>query len=65
MLAWRYGREDPYRLYNMLDANYKPWGGGNPRPPLHPTRLRAFLYACAEVAAEEEAKLAGGRVSRA
>jgi hypothetical protein len=63
MLAWRYGNEDPYRLYNMLDGRYVPWGGGESRPPAHPSRLRAFVYACAEVAFEEDAKLSGAKVS--
>lgn len=25
-LAWRYGGEDPYKLYNGLDADYRPLG---------------------------------------
>lgn len=65
MLAWRYGNEDPYRLFNMLDGHYVPWGGEleDALPPKHPTRLRAFIYACAQVAWEEEAKIAGAKVS--
>lgn len=64
MLAWRYGSEDPYRLFNMLDAEYRPWAGGDPRPPARPGRVRAFIYACAQVAAEEEAKLHGAKVTK-
>lgn len=63
MLAWRYGGEDPYRLFHMLDANYVPWGGGLPTPPQYPSRLRAFLYACGQVAWEVEAELHGIKVS--
>lgn len=53
MLAWRYGGEDPWRLYNALDADYRPLEHPE-RPPMrprYPTRLRSFMYACAEMAA--------------
>jgi len=55
---------NPYCLYNLLDENFVPWGGGEPRPPLHPSRVRAFIYGCAEVAHEESLKLAGVQVQR-
>ena len=54
-LAWRYGNEDPYRLYHfgMPEAD---------QPPPYPSRVRAFIYACAVIAQEEAIKLAGGNV---
>jgi hypothetical protein len=48
----------------MLDGHYRPWSGGEPKPPLNPTRLRAFIYACAEVAFEDDVKNSGGKVAR-
>lgn len=63
-LAWRYGGEDPYRLYHMLDGHYVPWGGGEPAPPPYPSRLRAFIYACAQQAQEDDVKLAGGKITK-
>lgn len=63
-LAWRYGNENPYALYNLLDGRYVPWGGGEPMPPPHPARLVAFIYGCAEVAAEEARMLAGAQAGR-
>ena len=62
--AWRYGHENPYCLYNMLDARHVPWGGGEPEPPLHPLRVQTFILACGQVAAEDAVKLAGGNVPR-
>lgn len=55
-LAWLHGGEDPWRLYNMLDADYRPlWKpDAAPMRPKTPTRLRAFMYACAQVAATME-----------
>jgi hypothetical protein len=67
-LAWRYGSEDPYRLYNGLDVVYRPLGHPEeePRPPRYPTRLRHFLYGAGLFAAEVEAKLStGGGTARA
>jgi hypothetical protein len=68
-LAWYHAGRCPYRLYNMLDEQYRPIGevdedGGPaaPRPPLYPLRLRAFEYACALYAAEYAARLAGAKV---
>jgi hypothetical protein len=43
-LAWRFGNEDPYVLYN----------GPNAEEPKHPSRRRLFLYGCAAVAGEHE-----------
>jgi len=62
-LAWRYGGEDPYRLYNGLDGNFRPLGypEADPAPPRYPTRLRHFLYGCGLYALEGEAKLASAR----
>jgi hypothetical protein len=61
-LAWRYGGEDPYRLYNGLDADYRPLGHPDElsRPPRYPSRLRHFLYGAGLFASEIEAKLAAG-----
>jgi hypothetical protein len=61
-LAWRYGREDPYRLYNGLDADYRPLGHPEeePRPPRYPTRLRHFLYGAGLFGMDMDAKLASG-----
>jgi hypothetical protein len=45
-LAWRYGNEDPYRLYHL----------GTPaadQPPPYPGRVQAFIYACAMQARED------------
>lgn len=61
-LAWKHGGEDPYRLYNMLDAGYRPVEGGDPRPPLNPARLRYFIYGCALAAFEEDAEMAGAKI---
>lgn len=54
--AWRHGGHDPYRLFNMLDENYCPPGGGPPQPPPFPSRVRAVIYAFAEYADESEKK---------
>jgi hypothetical protein len=62
-LAWRYGGEEPYRLYNSLDSEYVPIEGGERTPPLYPARLRYFIYGCAVAAFEEEAELAGAKIS--
>lgn len=51
----------------MLDQDYVPLDGidgGGPRPPLHPSRYRAFIYGCAQVAHEDAITLAGGKVAR-
>jgi hypothetical protein len=61
-LAWRYGNEDPYRLYHGLDAFYRPQGGGDPKPPPNPDRLRNFIFGMARCAEEMEVRLAGGKV---
>lgn len=63
-LAWRYGGESPYSLYNSLDRQYVPFEGGEPHPPLNPARLRYFVYGCAQAAFEETAELAGAKVSK-
>jgi hypothetical protein len=57
--AWRYGREDPFRLYHRLDAQYRPmWDPGLPEVrPRRPDRLRAFLYACGKAAAILDGKM--------
>lgn len=48
---------DPYRLYNGLDENYVSLEAEGveegPLPPPFPSRVRAFVYACA-VTAEAE-----------
>ena len=67
-LAWRYGKENPYLLFNGLERDYRPVGGGEdepPRPPPYPWRIRAFILACANYAHEEriealEASVAAG-----
>jgi hypothetical protein len=58
-LAWRHGGEDPYRLYNGLDERYVPLlPDAEPEPlrPLYPSRVRMFIYACANVAEGEPVK---------
>lgn len=45
---WRYGGEDPYRVYNGPDAG----------PPPHPDRVEAFRDACAVYAHEVTMKIA-------
>jgi hypothetical protein len=56
-LAWRYGGECPYRLFNSLDENYVPLGGGEAKPPPRPGRLRSFKYGMALYAQEFELTL--------
>src|SRR5204863_7664373 len=58
--AWRYGGHDPYRLYNSLSDTYVPFGGGPPKLPPYPSRVRAVILGFAQVAAEEDAKRGGG-----
>lgn len=62
-LAWRYGNEDPYRVYNGLDRQYRPLSQPDQlaRPPTYPTRLRHFVYGCGLYAMDNEGKLAGQR----
>lgn len=62
-LAWRYGGENPYAVYNALDKEFVPYDGGEPRPPLNPARLRYFIYGCGLAAFEEAAELAGAKIS--
>ena len=55
-LAWRYGNEDPYRLYNFSNPEV-----GLTSP--YPSRVQAFIYACAVKARNdhiEEIKAAAG-----
>ena len=61
-LAWRYGREDPYRTYNGLDADYRPsvTPRRNRARRMYPTRLRHFLYGAGLFAMDMDAKLASG-----
>jgi hypothetical protein len=48
----------------MLDAQYRPMGlgGGEPKPPLYPMRLRALIFAFGQVSLENDIKMAGGKV---
>lgn len=57
--AWRYGREDPWRLYNRLGVDYRPlWDPSlPPKLPRHPSRYRAFMYACGKAAAILDRKM--------
>lgn len=57
--AWRYGGEDPWRLYNLLDAAYRPLANPTRAPvrPKFPMRVRAFMYACARAALIMEGKM--------
>jgi hypothetical protein len=48
----------------MLDAQYRPWGGGDPIPPVYPSRLKALIYAFGQQAWEDDVKLAGGKLQR-
>jgi hypothetical protein len=59
--AWRFGGEDPWRTYNMLDAEYRPIGSPDLPAirPRHPRRLKAFLYACARASARFDGKMTG------
>lgn len=65
--AWRYGGEDPWKTYNLLDADYRPlWAPDRPPVrPKFPTRLRSFMYACGQVAAKLDGKMneTGGHTS--
>jgi hypothetical protein len=66
-LAWRHGGHDPYRLYNMLDEDYRPLGkpDAEPLPPHAPRRLRNVVYAFALVTHQEEAERMLASVPRA
>jgi hypothetical protein len=57
--AWRYGGEDPWKTYNLLDADYRPMWAPDLAPvrPQRPTRVRAFMYSCAKVAAIMDGKM--------
>lgn len=65
-LAWRYGNEDPYRLYNNLDEEYRPYGVPDvePVPPQRAGRVRYFVYGCGAYAQTEAIRLAGGKVPK-
>lgn len=43
-LAWKFGGEDPFRLYFGLDGDYVPWSGGPPVRPAYPDRIRKLIY---------------------
>jgi len=55
-------------MFNGLDAEFRPAGGGEPCPPPFPWRSKAFIYACGVVAAEERIEMAeaivGGGATR-
>lgn len=57
--AWRYGSEEPWRLYNGLDSDYRRLH--DPALPAvrprYPDRLRAFMYGCGKAAAIMEGKM--------
>ncbi len=57
--AWHYGGEDPYRLYNMLDVDYRPVGNPEaaPRPPRYPDRLQRFMYGLVRASAIIDGKM--------
>lgn len=57
--AWRYGGEDPWRLYNRLDGSFRPvWAPELPEVrPANPDRYQRFLYACGKVAAILDEKM--------
>lgn len=57
--AWRYGSEDPWRLFNSLDADYRRlWDPSlPPMRPRHPDRLQNFMLACGKVAAIADGKM--------
>ena len=56
-LAWRYGNEEPYRLYHFGTT-----AADQPSP--YPSRVQSFIYACALMAREEHVEsvnaVAGG-----
>jgi hypothetical protein len=64
--VWRTTGHDPYRLYNNLDAEYRPLHDPSlpPRPPQFPERVRAFIYACGQRAfqLEEERLMRQARI---
>lgn len=59
--AWHFGGEDPWRLYNMLDEDYRPVAAPERGPirPQNPRRVKAFLYACANYSARTAGVSAG------
>jgi hypothetical protein len=60
-LAWRFGNEDPWALYNSVPTD-------SDRAPRWPARRRAFIYACglyaAEVMREQTRAMVGGQQQR-
>ena len=70
-LAWLHGGQDPYRLFNRLDEDYRPLeaSAGDERPqhrPPDPKRLSHVVYGFGMVAHQEAAaqalRAAGGAV---
>lgn len=63
--AWRYGGEDPWRLFNKLDSGYRRLSNVElpALRPHFPDRLRAFMYACGKVAAILDGKVKDTRPS--
>jgi hypothetical protein len=61
-LAWKHAGACPYRLFNRLDADYRPLEGGPPLRPPRPHRLAAVVYGFAQLAEEESIALATARV---
>lgn len=55
---------DPYRVFNDLDADYRPYRGGEPLPPLYPSRLRAVLDAFGMYSFEQDARLHGAQIPK-
>lgn len=53
-LAWKHGGADPYRTFN----------GARAPDPAWPSRVRNFIYACAELAQEEEAERTQAMIGR-
>ncbi len=52
--------DDPYLTYNLLTPDFRPIGKPeeSPRPPVWPSRVRAFKYACAKFYEEMERRKA-------
>jgi hypothetical protein len=57
--AWHYAGVDPYRLYRMLDDDYRPvWNSEHaPERPRHPERLRRFMYGLGRASAIIDGKM--------
>lgn len=57
--AWHYGGKDPFRLYRMLDDDYRPmWNPSlEAERPRYPERVRRFMYGLGRASAIIDGKM--------